>query len=95
MHESQVSASASTLAITSVARREEISLSSPNVIAQANSEPNPAVSFGYYVLAITNEQQAEQAISGIFANAQNVLITGGTIIVSLVVVAYVISVLIL
>ena len=36
-----------------------------------------------YVLVVTDDQQAQQSTSGIFANAQNVLITGGTIIVSL------------
>ena len=48
-HERQVSASVSTLAVASVAHLEENSLSSPNVITQANlvytnSEQNPSVS---------------------------------------------------
>ena len=75
------------MAVASVAHREEISLSSPNAVAQAKvrrAEENSSVSYGYkYVLAVTDGQQAQQSTSGIFANAQNVLITGGTIIVSL------------
>ena len=48
--ERQVSASVSTLAVSSVAHPEENSLSSPSVIAQAdlvytNSEQNPSVSY--------------------------------------------------
>ena len=82
--EHQVSASASTLAVASVAHPEENSLSSPNVITQANlaftnSEQNPSVSYRYkYVLAVTDVWQAQQSTSGILANAQNVGITGGT-----------------
>ena len=55
-HERQVPASASALAVASVVAPEEISLSSPNIITQANlrdakSEQNPSVSYGYeYVL---------------------------------------------
>ena len=52
--ERQVSASVSTLAVASVAHPEENSLSSPNVITQANlvytkseSEQNPSVSYRY------------------------------------------------
>ena len=76
--ERQVSASVSTLAVASVAHLEENSLSSPNVITQANlvytnSEQNPSVSNWYkYVLAITNVWQAQQSTSGILAKAQNV-----------------------
>ena len=86
MHEHQVSASASALA---VAHRGEISLSSPspNAVAQSNfqrPEQNPSVSNGFkHVVAITDDQQAQQSMSGIFANPQNVLINGGTFIVSL------------
>ena len=48
-------------------------------------EQNPSVSYIYkYVLAVTNDQQAQQSSSGILANAQNILITGGTFIVSLI-----------
>ena len=69
---------------TSVAHREEVSLSSPNAKAQANlrrSEQYPSVSYGYkYVMAVTNDQQDQQSMSGVFANARNVLITGGTIV---------------
>ena len=75
------------LAVASVAHPEELSISSPEVIAQANlrrPEQNPSVSYGYkYILAVSNDQQAQQSMSGIFANAQNVLITGGNFIVSL------------
>ena len=57
--ERHVAASISTLGVASVARPEEISLSSPNAIAQADlrrSEQNPSVSYGYkYVLAITDD----------------------------------------
>ena len=71
----------STLAVASVALHEEISLSYPNTIAQVKerrSEQNSSVSYGYnkYVLAVTDDQQAQQPMSG-SANAQNVLITGG------------------
>ena len=66
------------MAVTSVA------LSSPNAIAQAKVrrlEQNSSVSYRYkYVLAITVGQQAQQSMSGIFANAQNVLISGGTFV---------------
>ena len=45
------------------------------------SEQNPSVSYRYkYVVAVTDDQQAQQSMSGIFANAQNILITGGTIV---------------
>ena len=45
------------------------------------SEQNPSVSYRYkYVVAVTDDQQAQQSLSGIFANAQNVLITGGTMV---------------
>ena len=77
---------APTLAVASVAHREEISLSSPNanLKAQANlrrSEQNPSVSYRYkYVTAVTDDQQAQESMSGVFANARNVLITGGTIV---------------
>ena len=77
---------APTLAVASVAHREEISLSSPNanLKAQANlrrSEQNPSVSYRYkYVVAVTDDQQAQQSMSGVFANARNVLITGGTFV---------------
>ena len=71
----------STLAFASVALHEEISLSYPNTIAQVKerrSEQNSSVSYGYnkYVLAVTDDQQAQQPMSG-SVNAQNVLITGG------------------
>ena len=72
------------MAVASVAHREGISVSSPNAIAQAKlkrSEQNPSVSYRYkYVVAVTDDQQAQQSLSGIFANAQNVLITGGTVV---------------
>ena len=82
--EHQVSASASTLAVASVAHPEENSLSSPNVITQADlvytkSEQNPSVSYLFkYVFAVTDDWQAQQSTSGIFTNAQNIRITGGT-----------------
>ena len=83
-HEGQVPESVSTLAVASVAHRQEISLSSPNTVAQVEarrSEQNSSVSYRYkYVLAITDDQQVQQSMSGIFANAQNVLITGGTFV---------------
>jgi hypothetical protein len=59
MHEHQVSTSASALAVASVAHPEEILLSSPIAIVQANlrrSEQNASVSYGYkYVLAVTDD----------------------------------------
>ena len=60
-HERRVSASVSTLAVTSVPHPEEDSLSSSNFEAQANlvytkSEQNPSVSYQYrYVLAVTDD----------------------------------------
>ena len=83
-HERRVSASVSTLTVASVPHPEEISLSSPNVITQANlvhtkSEQNPSVSYLYiYVLAVTDDLQAQQSTSGFFANSQNICITGGS-----------------
>ena len=83
-HERQVSASVSTLAVASVAHPEENSLSFPNVITQADLEYtklelNPSVSYLYkYVLAVTNDWQTQQSTSGIFTNAQNTRIIGGT-----------------
>ena len=87
-HECRVSASVSALAVASdepsVAHLEKNSLSSPNVITQADlvytkSEQNPSVSYVYkYVLAVTDDWQAQQPTSGIFTNAQNTHITGGT-----------------
>ena len=76
-----------TLAVASVAHREDISLASPNANAQGNlriSEQNPSVSYRYkYVVAVTDyqqPQQAQQSMSGVFVNARNVLITGGTMV---------------
>ena len=75
------------MAVASLAHREEISLSSPNALAQAKatrSEQNSSVSYGYkYVMAVAKDQQIQQSMSGIFANAENVLITGGTFVVRL------------
>ena len=83
-HERRVSASVSTLAVASVAHPEEKSHSSPNVVVQANAEQNPSVSHRYqYVVAVTDDRQSQQSMPGIFANAQNILITGGTFIVGL------------
>ena len=39
-----------------------------------------------FFFASTDDQQAQQSLSGFFANAQNTLITGGSFIVSFVVV---------
>ena len=81
-HECRVSASVSALAVTSLAK--ENSLSSPNVITQANlvyttSEQNSSVSYWYkYVLAVTDDSQVQVSTSGIFTNAQNTHITGGS-----------------
>ena len=87
------------MAVDSVAHPEENLLSSPNAIAQANlrsSQQNSSVSYRYkYVLAVADDQQAQQSMSGVFANAQNTLITGGSFVVSFVVVVSVIFVLIL
>ena len=83
-HERRVSASVSTSAAASVAHPEESSLSFPNVITQADfvyvkPEQNPSVSYLYkYVLAVTDDWQTQQSTSGIFTNAQNTRITGGT-----------------
>ena len=84
-HEHQVSALAPTLTVASATHRDEISLSSPNnAQAQANlrrTKQNPSVSYRYKcVMAVTDDQQAQQSMSGVFANARNVLITGGTIV---------------
>ena len=83
-HERRVSASVSSLAVASVAHPKENSLSSPNVITQADlvytkSEQNPSVSYLFkYVFAVTDDWQTQQSTSGIFTNAQNIRITGGT-----------------
>ena len=83
-HERQVSASISTLAVASVAHPKDNSLSSPNVITQADlvytkSEQNPSVSYLFkYVFAVTDDWQTQQSTSGIFTNAQNTRVTGGT-----------------
>ena len=66
-HESRISASVSTLAVASVAHPEENSLSSPNVVAQYVSG-----------LAVTDDSQVQESTSGIFTNAQNTHITGGS-----------------
>ena len=73
------------MAVASVAHREETSLSSPSAEAQANlrrSEQSFSVSYKYkYDVAVTDDQQAQQqSMLGVFANAQNVLITGGTFV---------------
>ena len=83
-HERRVSASVSTLTVASVAYPKENSLSSPNVITQADlvytkSEQIPSVSYLFkYVFAITDYWQTQQSTSGIFTNAQNTRVTGGT-----------------
>ena len=80
-HERRVSTLFSTLAVASVAHPEENSLSSPNLLAQANlrTEQNPSVSYYYkYVLAVTDDWHNQQSTSGIFTNAQNTCITGGS-----------------
>ncbi|KAF8805761.1 hypothetical protein BYT27DRAFT_6653478 [Phlegmacium glaucopus] len=69
-HELQVSHSVSALAVTPVAHPERNSLSSPDAIRHASlrsteSEQNPS---------------AQQSGLGLFANAQNTLITGGTFV---------------
>ena len=82
--ERQVSTPVSTPAVASVAHPEKNSLSSSNIMTQANlvytnSEQDPSVSYWYnYVLAVTDVWQAQRSTSGILANAQNVGITGGT-----------------
>ena len=82
-HERRVSASVSTLAVTSVAHPEENSFYSPNVTTQTDlvytkSEQNPSVSYLFkYVFAVTDDWQTQQSTSGIFTNAQNIRITGG------------------
>ena len=84
-HERQVSASVSTLGVASVAHPKDNSLSSPNVMTQADlvytkSEKNPSVSYLFkYVFAVTDDSQTQQTTSGgIFTNAQNTRVTGGT-----------------
>ena len=83
-NERQVSASVSTLAVASVAHPKDNSLSSPNVITQADlvytkSEQIPSVSYLFkYVFALTDDWQTQQTTSGIFTNAQNTRVTGGT-----------------
>ena len=83
-HERRVSASVSTLAVASVAHPKETSLSSPNVITQADlmytkSEQISSVSYLFkYVFAVTDDWQTQQTTSGIFTNAQNTRVTGGT-----------------
>ena len=88
-HERRVSASVSALAVASVTHPEENSLSASNVATQANlmyteSEQNLSVSYLYIgSQPVTDDWQAPQSMSGIFANAQNILITGGNFTVSL------------
>ena len=83
-NERQVSASVSTLAVASVAHPEENSFSSPNVVTQPDlvykkSEKNPSVSYLFKnVFAVTDDCQTQQSTSGIFTNAQNTRVTGGT-----------------
>ena len=83
-HERRVCASVSTLEVASVAHPEENSFSSPNVITQADlvytkSEQIASVSYLFkYVFAVTDDWQTQQSTSGIFTNAQNPRITGGT-----------------
>ena len=84
-HERRVCASVSTLEVASVAHPEENSFSSPNVITQADlvytkSEQNSSVSYLFkYVFAVTDDWQTQQSTSGgIFTNAQNTRVTGGT-----------------
>ena len=60
-HERQVTASVSTLAVASIAQPKDNSLSSPNVITQADlvhtrSEQIPSVSYLFkYVSAVTDD----------------------------------------
>ena len=66
-----------------MAHLEENSLITQADLVYTKLEPDPSVSYLYkYVLAVTDDWQAPQSVSGIFANAQNILITGGTFIVS-------------
>ena len=86
IHEHRVSTSGSALAVASIAHPEpeENSFSSPNVVTQTSfvyteSEQDPSVSYYYkYVLAVTDDSQIQVSTSGIFTNAQNTRITGGS-----------------
>ena len=71
-----------------MAHPEENSLSSPNAaiiaadLRYTNPEQNPSVSYDVNVfLPVTDNQQAQQSMSGFFANAQNTLVTGGSFVV--------------
>jgi hypothetical protein len=85
-HEVQVSASVSALAVSPSAHPEGSSSSPSDATMQANLgstelERNPSVNCLHSVFsAFADDQQAQQPVSGLFPNAQNILITGSTFV---------------
>jgi hypothetical protein len=85
-HELQVSVSASASAVAPVAHPEGTSPSSSDATMQANFgsselEQNSSVNCFHTIFsAFADDQQAQQPVSGLFPNAQNILITGGTFV---------------
>ncbi|KAF8797469.1 hypothetical protein BYT27DRAFT_7219193 [Phlegmacium glaucopus] len=67
-HELQASASVSVLAVAPVAHPKESSPSSPDAIVHANLGSTKS----------EHNSSAQQSVLGLFANAQNILITGST-----------------
>jgi hypothetical protein len=68
----------------SLATHSPLLPSLPDVITQVSeSEQNLSVScLNYFPLAFTDNCQIQDSSSGLFANASNILITGGTFVVS-------------
>jgi hypothetical protein len=84
--ELQVSASVSALAVAPIAHLEGTSPLSSDATMQANLgstewEQNPSVNCLHIVFsAFADDQQAQQPVLGLFPNAQNTVITGGTFV---------------
>jgi hypothetical protein len=86
--ELQVSASVSALAVPPVAHPKGTSPSSSDATMQANLgstgtelEQNPLVNCLHIVFsAFADDRQAQQPVSGMFTNAQNTVINGGTFV---------------
>ena len=75
-HERRASVSVSTLAVASVVHPEENPLAL--AVYKESEQENPFVSYNYKnVLAFTDDSQAQESISGIFANAPNIHIIEG------------------
>ena len=70
----------------SLATHSPLSSSSPDTIMEVSRESEQIFSVSYLnclPLAFADNHQIQDSSSGLFANAQNVLITGGTFVVSL------------